>query len=430
MAGEIARAAAEEGVEAFEGAQAILSVDGHAKNVRLARGLTQEQFEQIATHQPLKQRSLAQWVERCFDKNMPGKVLDALEEGMVMAEGTADMTRRVLAALDEGMAITVNQAALLARTYVQAANIGAQMAVYKRNEDVIKGYKWLATLDNRTCLNCAVGDGHVYGLHDKRPDLPLHPGCRCLYLPVTKSFRELGLDIDEFKEAERPWTIREDRAIGPGGQQIEQVGRIEGRFKDWYFKLPPKDRARTSIGPNRMRLLAEKRVAWDDLMDFETGKIYTLNELARKFEAVREVFPIRDKLEVTGTVLAKDFMQNVGLAIARPSKGDYLLTLDPTKQGYGKSKFLREVLGYETGDGQLVLDELTSKLPESIVVRTQKNEHGDKVTVISTISSKDGTRTAEVEVVWIYEPLNDDGKYIRYPSLVTMIPDTKKKRKP
>ncbi|MBO4311650.1 MAG: hypothetical protein J5828_01470, partial [Desulfovibrionaceae bacterium] len=46
VAGVIAKAAAEEGVEAFEGAQSILSVDGHARNVRLARGLTAEQFEQ------------------------------------------------------------------------------------------------------------------------------------------------------------------------------------------------------------------------------------------------------------------------------------------------------------------------------------------------------------------------------------------------
>ena len=34
------------------------------------------------------------------------------------------------------MALATNETALLARTYVQTANIGAQMAVYKRNEDV------------------------------------------------------------------------------------------------------------------------------------------------------------------------------------------------------------------------------------------------------------------------------------------------------
>ena len=335
-----------------------------------------------------------------------------------------------MAALDDGLSLAANEAAMLARTYVQAANIGAQAAVYKQNEDVIKGYKWLATLDNRTCQNCAVGDGHVYGIHDKRPGLPLHPGCRCLWLPVTKSFRELGLDIDEFREAARPWTIRKDGVIGYGGKEIEQVGHIEGRFKDWYFSLPPENRARTSIGPNRRRLLEEKRVAWDDLMDFETGKIYTLKELAQKFPTVREVFPTGNKWGMSETVLAKDFMQNVGLAIARPSKGeDYLLTLNKNSSGYSKSQFLRNVLGYETGDGQLVLDELTSKLPESLVKETRKDDHGDKVTVISTISSKDGTKTAQVEVVWIYEEINHDGKYTRYPSLVTMYPGKKKKGK-
>ena len=124
-----------------------------------------------------------------------------------------------------------------------------------------------------------MGDGHVYGIHDKRPGLPLHPGCRCLWLPVTKSFRELGLDIDEFREAARPWTIRKDGAIGYGGKEIEQVGHIEGRFKDWYFSLPPEDRARTSIGVTRRMLLESGAIKWDDMMDFETGRIRTLAEL-------------------------------------------------------------------------------------------------------------------------------------------------------
>ena len=65
-----------------------------------------------------------------------------------------------------------------------------------------------------------------------RQGLPLHPSYRCLWLPVTKSFRELGLDIDEFKETARPWTIRKDGVIGYGGKEIEQLGHIEGRFKE------------------------------------------------------------------------------------------------------------------------------------------------------------------------------------------------------
>lgn len=94
-----------------------------------------------------------------------------------MGEGYRKLVKRVMAASGEGFAITQREATTLVRTYVQSANTGAQEAVFKRNEDVIKGYKRVETLDNRTCRICALADGTVYDLHEERPSLPAHPNC-------------------------------------------------------------------------------------------------------------------------------------------------------------------------------------------------------------------------------------------------------------
>ena len=75
--------------------------------------------------------------------------------------------------------------------------------------------RWTAVLEGGykktgrgTCLRCAALDGTVYKLDEKKPQMPLHPRCRCIWLPETKTFRELGVDWDEIQETSRPYTIR------------------------------------------------------------------------------------------------------------------------------------------------------------------------------------------------------------------------------
>jgi hypothetical protein len=75
--------------------------------------------------------------------------------------------------------------------------------MFKANADVVKGVRYTATLDTRTTLFCSSHDGTVYGLDKPRPAIPAHWRCRSRYVAVTKSFRELGLDINEFSSSTR-----------------------------------------------------------------------------------------------------------------------------------------------------------------------------------------------------------------------------------
>ena len=93
--------------------------------------------------------------------------------------------------------VTTRQAEQLARTATMHVSNRARDLFYAENEDVIKGYQHVATLDLDTCVVCGALDGREYALKAPKPDLPIHPSCRCLYAPVLKSFRELGIDIDE-----------------------------------------------------------------------------------------------------------------------------------------------------------------------------------------------------------------------------------------
>ena len=196
-----------------------------------------------------------------------------------MGEGYRKLVKRVMAAADAGFSITQREATTLVRTYVQSANTGAQEAVYEQNEGIIKGYKRVETLDNRTCRICALADGTVYGKNEKRPELPAHPNCRGVYVPILKIFRELGLNIDELEEVARPWTIREPGPIGTGGRKILNFGTTKENFGGWWESLTAEDKLKTSVGPVRGKLLQEGLVRWEDLSDKRTGLPYTLEQL-------------------------------------------------------------------------------------------------------------------------------------------------------
>jgi len=54
--------------------------------------------------------------------------------------------------------------------------------------DVIKSIRLSCALDERTCLKCLELDGT-----EAPPKLPIHEGCRCVTVPVTKTWKELGV---------------------------------------------------------------------------------------------------------------------------------------------------------------------------------------------------------------------------------------------
>lgn len=58
------------------------------------------------------------------------------------------------------------------------------------NRDIISREKYSATLDTRTCPICGNYDGKTYRTGDG-PPVPVHDNCRCVYVPLTKSVREL-----------------------------------------------------------------------------------------------------------------------------------------------------------------------------------------------------------------------------------------------
>ena len=159
------------------------------------------------------------------------------------------------------MTVDTRQAEALARTAVMHVSNTARDIFWQANEDIIKGYMRVETLDERTCIVCGLEDGRIYGVNEPKPFLPQHLNCRGILCPLFKSFRELGIDADEL-----PATTR----ASMNGQVPKYT-----TWKDMLKSASSKEQVEI-LGPTRAKLYQQGMPVESFVKD---GKLLTLKEL-------------------------------------------------------------------------------------------------------------------------------------------------------
>ena len=103
----------------------------------------------------------------------------------------AEMVRRVEGRFNGGL----TRALTIARTEMLDAHREAARAQDAANVDTLRGWQWVATLDTRTCPSCWAQHGSEHPVDEPGPYD--HQQGRCARVPLTKSWRDLGFDLDE-----------------------------------------------------------------------------------------------------------------------------------------------------------------------------------------------------------------------------------------
>ncbi|WP_043679885.1 phage minor head protein [Castellaniella defragrans] len=200
-----------------------------------------------------------------------------LRLGFVSGQSTDEIAARIIGARATPGILDVSrrQARQLVHTSIMALANQVREATYQANQDVVRGLRWLATLDGRTCLFCAARDGQRYGL-DHRPldhDLPWeggpgasHFGCRCVATAVLVPLQELGLDVDDFT----------------GSTRASMDGQVDAKltFEHW---LQGKSKAFQDeyFGPGRADLWRNGHLTLAELLDMR-GRPLTIDALKEK----------------------------------------------------------------------------------------------------------------------------------------------------
>lgn len=237
-----------------------------------AVALAPAQLRSLIVDTPVGGRNLQGWVDRAYDAATQERIKAEVEAGVLAGEGYGPLINRVA----DGLNAARHEVTTLTRTYVQNVNVSAQEAVYRANPDVVGGVKWCATLETAskggfgTCIVCAALDGKEWLYSEEatrpHPPCPKHPRCRCLLLPRAKSWRELGIPIDDFEAAVRPYTQRGPGNIDAGGKRlIEEVGFDGGDYATWFAKQAPARQANV-LGPTRFELYRNRQYALDEFI--------------------------------------------------------------------------------------------------------------------------------------------------------------------
>lgn len=226
----------------------------------------------IVTQRPMSLNGRSGFASDFF-KRLPQNLLrdveGAVNGGLAAGETPAQIRNRLAGVRGtEGVfGRTRRDLMTVTRTAVNHTSSQAREMTYDSNRDVVKGVKFLATLDARTSPICRSLDGQVFPVDEgERP--PMHHQCRSTTVPILKSFEELGLG-DKFKDA-------------PAGTRASLDGQVPGdlTYTEW-LRGQPRAIQDLALGPKRAELFRSGTISsMRDLLG-PLNRPLTLEQLAK-----------------------------------------------------------------------------------------------------------------------------------------------------
>jgi len=160
-----------------------------------------------------------------------------LIRGIEAGEHPETVARAMVRRVEGEFAGGLTRALVISRTELLDSYRSAAMASQLANRDVLRGWMWLSELSRRTCSSCWVMHGTEHPLDEPGPDD--HPNGRCSRTPITRSWKDLGINIPE------------PPSIIPNGRAT-------------FDALPQADRL-AIMGPGRLDALDRGQIRWSDL---------------------------------------------------------------------------------------------------------------------------------------------------------------------
>jgi SPP1 gp7 family putative phage head morphogenesis protein len=229
-----------------------------------------ETIRAAVTQKPLTGRLLKEWV-RDLERSKIRRIEDQINIGIVEGESTDEIVRRIkgtrAARYKDGiLEVDRRHVTSIVRTAVNHVSNHARGEVFKRNADVISQLQWVSTLDARTTPICQSRDGKTWDL-DEAPRPPAHIGCRSTIVPVTKSWRDMGIDRDDMTPPQRAAL----NGAVPANQNYPVWLRKQGRpfIED-------------VLGKKKAELFITRRLTLDKFVN-DRGTAYTLDQLRAKY---------------------------------------------------------------------------------------------------------------------------------------------------
>ena len=218
-----------------------------------------------------------------------------LKIGVSLGETTPMLAQRIAHVLEKNK----RDATAIALTGAGAIVSEIRQAFFEANDDVIKCYKYQATLDTRTSALCRAYDGLMWDKdykpigHDfpfRKPRVNTHFNCRSTIIPVTKSWDELGIEGMDGAN---------DRTRSSMNGYVPQ----DMTFDDWLKTQSPEVIEKT-LGKGRAELFMQGKITMRDLIT-QQGRSVNLEDLAKK-KTLKTVFS-KDNVSINEIEAIRDW---------------------------------------------------------------------------------------------------------------------------
>lgn len=265
--------------------------------------------------------SSAWWQKQGDDLNF--QFSSAVRQGIAQGETLQQMIVRIAGSKKLGVPgvfeVSRRNASALVHTSIQTVANDSRLATFRENSDIIKGVRQLSTLDGHTSFICVARSGASWDLEGKPingtefpfQSPPLHFNCRSVLVPITKTYKELGIDVPE-------------KGVGTRSSDLGQI-KADTTF-DAFLKRHDAEYVDKLLGPGRAQLWREGKLTLKDLVSGE-GRTLTLREL-------RGISGRTGDMSSSIHQNAIDYVQNIGktkkveAAFIYDSKGKELLKKD------------------------------------------------------------------------------------------------------
>jgi len=167
-----------------------------------------------------------------------GSISQGFAEGKTISQITRDIRGTSGQRFRDGQLSAINRNnRIMVRTAVQNAGEQGRQRTWDSNKDIIKGVRWVSTLDSRTTTVCRSLDGQEFKL-DKGPRPPVHYGCRSTVTPILSSkfdFLDKGAKrpekgADGAGQVSTKTTYYTWLKTQPASFQDEIIGRTRGKL--------------------------------------------------------------------------------------------------------------------------------------------------------------------------------------------------------
>lgn len=184
---------------AFESLSQVAQIQGSYPITLSLNAIPPAQIHAAAMSQPFRGRVLSDWFagqEIGFREQLSAAVRIGYAEGQSLSQIAARMR-------DIG-GISRRDLESVIRTATQHMAARARAMTVNANADLFRGEVWSSTLDGRTSPVCIRLSGKIFPI-GKGQYPPAHWNCRSSRIPVTKSWRELGFDVEDAPLSNQPF---------------------------------------------------------------------------------------------------------------------------------------------------------------------------------------------------------------------------------